>query len=72
MYMFGDCLNARFYLTTMAKLDTFVFHAGLCPQIFCCLQVVEGLDIVRQIEQSNTDRMDRPKSPVVISDAGEL
>ncbi|DBA94777.1 TPA: Photosynthetic NDH subunit of lumenal location 5, chloroplastic [Trebouxia sp. C0004] len=35
-------------------------------------QVVEGLDIVRQIEQSNTDRMDRPKSPVVISAAGEL
>ena len=37
-----------------------------------CVQVVEGLDIVRQIEQSNTDRMDRPKSPVVISAAGEL
>ncbi len=36
------------------------------------MQVVEGLDIVRQIEQSNTDRMDRPKSPVVISAAGEL
>ncbi len=36
------------------------------------VQVVEGLDIVRQIEQSNTDRMDRPKSPVVISAAGEL
>lgn len=35
-------------------------------------QVVEGLDIVRQIEKSKTDRMDRPQSPVVISDAGEL
>ena len=36
------------------------------------LQVVEGMDIVRQIEKSKTDRMDRPQSPVVISGAGEL
>lgn len=36
------------------------------------LQVVEGLDIVKKIEQSSTDRQDRPKSAVVISDAGEL
>lgn len=37
-----------------------------------CLQVVEGLDIVQQIEKSKTDRMDRPQNPVVISGAGEL
>ncbi|KAL3160897.1 Photosynthetic NDH subunit of lumenal location 5, chloroplastic [Trebouxia sp. C0009 RCD-2024] len=35
-------------------------------------QVVEGMDIVRQIEKSKTDRQDRPQSPIVISGAGEL
>jgi len=35
-------------------------------------QVIEGLDLVQKIERSSTDRQDRPKSAVVISDAGEL
>lgn len=48
-------------------LHAFV-HVSGCAQ----MQVVEGLDIVRQIEQSKTDRMDRPQSPVTISGAGEL
>jgi cyclophilin family peptidyl-prolyl cis-trans isomerase len=34
--------------------------------------VVEGMDIVRKIENTETDSSDRPKLDVVIVDCGEM
>lgn len=61
-------LNSFEIIARLAVVDSCLLEL----QPSAMLQVVEGLDIVRQIEQSNTDRADRPKSAVVISDAGEL
>ncbi|KAK9803471.1 hypothetical protein WJX73_005633 [Symbiochloris irregularis] len=35
-------------------------------------EVVEGYDVVQKIEGSKVDRSDKPQSPIVIADAGEL
>ncbi len=35
-------------------------------------EVVEGFDIVKKIEGTQTDRNDRPLAPVVIAGSGEL
>ncbi|MFE4106290.1 peptidylprolyl isomerase [Almyronema epifaneia] len=35
-------------------------------------KVLEGMEVVRQIEQVNTDRQDRPQSEVLIADCGSL
>ena len=37
-----------------------------------CAQVVEGLNIVKKIENTATGRNDAPKEQIVIADAGEL
>jgi len=35
-------------------------------------EVVEGMDIIKKIEASKTDRMDRPLEPCVIADCGAV
>ena len=51
----------------------FIPRAAWCYSVSVFVfQVIEGLDIVQKIERSATDRNDRPKKAVVISDAGEL
>lgn len=35
-------------------------------------KVLEGMSVVREIENSNTDGRDRPSKPVTITDSGSL
>lgn len=38
----------------------------------CVIQVVEGLDVVKKIENTKTGSGDRPREDITIADAGEL
>lgn len=60
--------------------QTILYYGLLCtcfkgldrmPYSSSSLQVVEGLDIIKKIENSPTGRNDVPKEKVVITDAGE-
>lgn len=35
-------------------------------------EVIKGMDVVRAIERTRTNSSDKPLSPVVIADCGEL
>jgi cyclophilin family peptidyl-prolyl cis-trans isomerase len=35
-------------------------------------EVLEGMDVIKEIEGVKTDRMDKPVNPVKIADCGEL
>lgn len=35
-------------------------------------QVLEGMELVRQLENQPTDRSDKPKSPCIVKDSGEI
>ena len=35
-------------------------------------EIVEGMDVIKKIEGTKTDRMDKPMNPVKIADCGEL
>lgn len=35
-------------------------------------EVIEGMDVVKKVEGTKTDRMDKPMSPCVIANCGEL
>lgn len=35
-------------------------------------QVIEGMDVVKLIEEQETDRGDRPRKKVIIADCGQL
>ncbi len=42
------------------------------PNPCVILKVVDGLDIVKQVENTATGRNDAPKEAITIADAGEL
>ncbi len=35
-------------------------------------EIVEGMDVIKKIESTKTDRGDKPLAPVKIADCGEL
>ena len=49
----------------------FYNNCEACCVIEIVTQVVEGLDIVKKIENTKTGRGDAPAEKIVISDAGE-
>ena len=64
-------------LATSLGLLSFAVGSHPCPGLHrphtcACVQVVEGFEVIEKIEGTRTDRTDKPLSPIVIKDSGEL